>query len=580
MKTSSEERVRNYERDLPRIAPDWLKEWAEEREWPENVLLFKCDWLRDPLTGIRSKAARCRCTACGEDFWLDWVSGGQCRYASAGGVRLWEDGKVTEVTDWQSCRCPECGEEVRARHIRSGGEYAVEAARPLTLHRIPEEGKQDRLALVVWNVRKWFDSEGRRHFHIHPYEAMVAEETALRRITFHGGGFGGDYWLDGPRQCRTTTDEMAAVTEIVCQEGIAKATEGTVLENAKLEIYLEEGRKNFPAAWVRIWQRRGGRAESLLTCGAGGIVGNLLGQEKLVTSSYSYRASSAYNSRFPQLKALNWKGRRPWEILRMRGKDELREAVALQDRANLGGKTWQAWLEGRAAGKPWTLADAEALEGMKHPERITATEISPAKAARYLAGQKRRWPKDDADEIMLTDYWNMMIEGHDILEDQAATWPERLKREHDRAAARQKKEANRKLDAAILRQAEKLEKFSLTLDGVTIRPARSAGELEAEGKCLNHCVGSYADRVAAGETFIFFIRREEEPDISWYTLNLDKDRRRVIQNRGRRNCDRTPEVEAFERTWLAWVRAGAKRDKAGAPVIPERNAEKTKEDAA
>ena len=580
MKTSSEERVRNYERDMPRSAPGWLKEWAEAREWPENALLFKCDWLRDPMTGIRSKAARCHCTACGEDFWLDWISGGQCRYASAGGIRLWEDGKVTEVTDWQSCRCPECGEEVRTRHIRSGGEYAVEAARPLTLHRIPEEGKKDRLALVCWNVRKWFDSEGRRHFHIHPYEAMVAEETVLRRITFHGGGFGGDYWLDGPRQCRSTTDEMQAVTEIVCPEGIEKAAEGTVLENAKLEIYLENGKKNFPAAWVRLWQRRGGRAESLLTCGAGGIVGNLIGQEKLVTSSYRYRASSAYNGRFPQLKAMDWKARRPWEILRMRGKDELREAIALQGRANLGGKTWQAWLEGRKAGKPWTLADAEALEGMKYPERITETEISPAKVARYLAGQRRRWPKDDADEVMLTDYWNMMIEGHDILRDPALMWPDRLRREHDRAVGRLKKAENAERDRKIAAVAKTLERYSLTLDGITIRPARSTGELEAEGKILNHCVGSYAERVAAGETFIFFIRREEEPDISWYTLNLDKDRRRVIQNRGRRNCDRTPEVEAFEQTWLAWVKAGARRDKAGAPVIPERKAEKTKEDAA
>ena len=254
----------------------------------------------------------------------------------------------------------------------------------------------------------------------------------------------------------------------------------------------------------------------------------------------------------------------------MRGKDELREAIAMQERANLGGKTWELWMESRAAGKPWTLADAEALEGMKHPERITATEISPAKAARYLAGQKRRWPEDDADEIMLTDYWSMMMEGFDILRDPALMWPDRLKREHDRVAARQKKEANRKLDAAILRQAEKLERFSLTLDGITIRPARSAGELEAEGKCLHHCVGGYAERVSKGETFIFFIRREAEPDMSWYTLNLDKDLKTVIQNRGNRNCARTEEIEAFEKTWLEWVRAGAKRDKAGEPVIPRR----------
>lgn len=555
----SSERVRNYAGDMPRIAPDYLREWAEKRTWTENALLFKCDWLTDPMTEIRSKAARCKCTACGERFWLDWISGSLCRYGNAGGIRLYEEGKPKEVTDWSNCRCPECGAEVKARHIRSGSEYGSKYAYPITLHRIPGHGKADRLALVEWQVRKYFDGAGVRHFDYHPYEAIVAEEKIMRRITFKGGGFGGAYWID-PHQTRSIQDMMQDITEIVCPEGIAAATEGTTCENAKLEIYLEDEKKNFPAAWVRLWQKRGGKAESLLTCGAGGIVGNLFGQEKLNTRATNYyTARTVYNSAFPQLKALDWKGRRPWEILRMRGKDELREAIAMQERANLGGKTWELWLEGRKAGKPWTLADAEALEGMKHPERITATEISPAKAARYLAGQRRRWPEDEADEIMLTDYWSMMIEGHDILRDPALIWPDRLKREHDRAAARQKKEANRKLDAAILRQAEKLERFSLTLDGITIRPARSAGELEAEGKCLHHCVGSYAERVSKGETFIFFIRREEEPDMSWYTLNLDKDLRTVIQNRGIRNCDRTPEIEAFEKAWLEWVRAGAPR---------------------
>jgi len=418
-------------------------------------------------------------------------------------------------------------------------------------------------------VRKYFDGAGVRHFDYHPYEAIVTEEKVMRRITFKGGGFGGAYWID-PHQTRSIQDMMQDITEIVCPEGIAAATEGTTCENAKLELYLEDGKINFPAAWVRLWQKRGGKAESLLTCGAGGIVGNLLGQEKKNIYRCYYSSYTEYNSSFPQLKALDWKARRPWEILRMHGKDELREAIALQERANLGGKTWSLWLEGRKAGKPWTLADAEALEGMKHPERITATEISPAKAARYLAAQKRRWPEDDADEIMLTDYWNMMIEGHDILRDPALMWPDRLKREHDRAAARQKKEANRKLDAAILRQAEKLERFSLTLDGITIRPARSAGELAAEGSSLHHCVGGYAERVSKGETFIFFIRREEEPDMSWFTLNLGKDLRTVIQNRGMRNCDRTPEIEAFEKAWLGWVLAGAQRDKTGEPIIPGR----------
>lgn len=565
MPTSSE---RNYVGDMPKVAPEWLRAWAEARTWPVNSLQFRCDYLTDPMTGLKSKAASCRCTACGETFWVDWIPGGSCRYASSGGIRFYEDGKMKEVADYQSCRCPECGAEVTARHLRTGGEYAGEHAYPLTLHKIPEKGKKDRLALVCWDVYKRFDHMGRRQFTFHPHEAVVAEEMKLKRITFHGGSFGGSYFLTQAHQCRSVSDEMRDISEIVCLEGIEKATEGSVCENAKLELYLAGGGICFPAAWVRLWQKRGGKAESLLTCGAGGIIRNLMGQAKLQERTSYYAPYRKYNSSFPPLKELNWKARRPWEILRMHGKDELRDAVDLQREKNLGGKTWKMWLEGRAEGKPWTLEDAEALEQMETPERITATEIRPAKALRYLSAQRRRWPEDGADEILLTDYWNMAIEGYDLMRDPERMWPDRLKREHDRLAARRKKKANAAQDAKIEAWAEKLDRFAVTLDGITIRPARSTGELEAEGECLRHCVGSYAERVAAGATFIFFIRREEEPDMSWYTLNLDKAMQKVIQNRGMRNCDQTPEVQAFEDAWIAWVQAGAQRDKDGNPAWP------------
>lgn len=560
MRTSSE-RVRDYCRDLPTAAPDYLREWAEKRPWRKNILLFKQGWVTEPITGMKSKAAECICTACGKKFYEGWIGAG-CHNGRIG-VRI----GTQAYAEWMEAICPECGAKVDVRHLNGGDKYGDEYVFPLTFLRIPEPGKADRLALIEWSVEKCFDKEGRRHITIKAFEAYIAEERVVRRCTRHGGFFYGT-WYHEWQQTRAFCEGLQDIHETVCPEGVEKAVEGTTLENAKLELYLRNGHTVFPAAWIKIWQRHPA-AETLLTCGAGDIIGNLIGQEKQERASYR----CVYNTTIPKLAALNWKARRPWEILRMKGKDELRAAIALQQEKNLGGRTWRMWLQGRAEGKPWTLEDAEALEALQTPERITATEIRPSKALRYLNAQRRRWPEDDADEIMLTDYWSMMIEGHDILRDPALMWPDRLKREHDRAAARQKREANRKMDAAILRQAEKLEKFSLTLDGITIRPARSAGELAAEGKCLHHCVESYAERVSKGETFIFFIRREAEPDMSWYTLNLDKSMKTVIQNRGMRNCDRTPEVMAFEDAWIAWVRAGAKRDKNGNPTINQNNKE-------
>ena len=91
-----------------------------------------------------------------------------------------------------------------------------------------------------------------------------------------------------------------------------------------------------------------------------------------------------------------------------------------------------------------------------------------------------------------------------------------------------------------------------------------------EGNALHHCVGTYGKKHATGSTAIFFIRRVNRPKESWYTLQLDERTLSVVQNRGLRNCARTPEVQAFEDKWLAWVRAGAPRDARGRPVVEEK----------
>ena len=85
---------------------------------------------------------------------------------------------------------------------------------------------------------------------------------------------------------------------------------------------------------------------------------------------------------------------------------------------------------------------------------------------------------------------------------------------------------------------------------------------------MHHCVSGYGQRHAEGKTAIFFIRRKSRSRESYYTLELDEKTLTVRQNRGLRNCPRTPEVRAFEELWLSWVRAGAPRDERGKPVIP------------
>lgn len=70
-----------------------------------------------------------------------------------------------------------------------------------------------------------------------------------------------------------------------------------------------------------------------------------------------------------------------------------------------------------------------------------------------------------------------------------------------------------------------------------------------EGKILDHCVGSYAKRHADGQTTIFFIRKTDDPETPYYTLEYDFECMCILQNRGFKNCAPPEEVRAFAEKW-------------------------------
>ena len=97
---------------------------------------------------------------------------------------------------------------------------------------------------------------------------------------------------------------------------------------------------------------------------------------------------------------------------------------------------------------------------------------------------------------------------------------------------------------------------------------RTEEELVDEGAALCHCVGTYGETVARGDSCIFFIRRADAPDKAWYTLQVELKTVKEIQNHGLRNCAPTKEVQEFVDRWLEHVRqlkvAGKKHKKEAA----------------
>jgi hypothetical protein len=151
------------------------------------------------------------------------------------------------------------------------------------------------------------------------------------------------------------------------------------------------------------------------------------------------------------------------------------------------------------------------------------------------------------------------------LNDRSVLFPKNLVAAHDRQAEierfrlaeeKKAKEAEKANSLRGLFQArfEQLNRYSFQMQGLIIRPAASYEEFIDEGSVLRHCVAGYAERHAKGETALFWIRKTEAPDEPYYTLQFNEKTQDVVQNRGKNNCDRTPEITAFELRWLEHAR--------------------------
>jgi hypothetical protein len=85
--------------------------------------------------------------------------------------------------------------------------------------------------------------------------------------------------------------------------------------------------------------------------------------------------------------------------------------------------------------------------------------------------------------------------------------------------------------------------------GLCVRSPRSVDEIIQEGSELLQCVASYIDKMAEGTTTILFIRREEEPEKPFYTIEIRDGAIRQIY--GFDNCGTTQEVQGFVDQWQA-----------------------------
>ena len=80
---------------------------------------------------------------------------------------------------------------------------------------------------------------------------------------------------------------------------------------------------------------------------------------------------------------------------------------------------------------------------------------------------------------------------------------------------------------------------------------KSAIEIIDEGQNLHHCVAGYAERHINGVLTILFMRDVKNKESALYTIEMRG--KNLIQIRGMRNCDPTPQAQKFVDKWLKWI---------------------------
>lgn len=157
--------------------------------------------------------------------------------------------------------------------------------------------------------------------------------------------------------------------------------------------------------------------------------------------------------------------------------------------------------------------------------------------------------------------------------------PRDLDRRHDETAAALRVKVESELAEQAKERFESLQKkYAFEDDGFFIRAPFDAEEIIAEGKTLRHCVGGYAERHAKGATTILFLRQKACPAMPYVTIEMNGAEIRQIHGY-KNDCVKgavSPMVthKQLLHDWRAWLKAGSKRDKQGAPVMPKERKEK------
>lgn len=172
---------------------------------------------------------------------------------------------------------------------------------------------------------------------------------------------------------------------------------------------------------------------------------------------------------------------------------------------------------------------------------------------RYAMGQiQKNTEQFTSITGVLSDWKDYLEECKELqmdVKEEKVLLPNNLYMSHQKSTRAIKVKKDEGINKKIAEMQPKLKKYRFENDGLLIRPAISSMELFDEGKALDHCVGRYADKYAKGESIILFVRKFEDPDTPFFTVEMNNKTKSIVQCRGLKNCNPPEDVLSFLKTF-------------------------------
>ena len=532
--------MEKYSGWVPQEPDESVRRFAHEKI-RKNYIVFKTEWVdqtqyTDMLADEtrKVKMARCACSACGTEFYADLIRESDPKH----GFIDPSDGDP--IYDKNTFLCPYCGEEVESIHTsRFGGRKTVFAGQTRILQ-ILKNG--EKVAFVVWYAEKQVDKWGTVLIRIERWAAYLPDGKKMIKLTGQQRCFQSytvfERWYELKR-C-----DICDINNFDVMPFDAHFLDGTEFENAKIDLLCKTEN---PAviAYARTYQRWK-NVENLITSGCGELF-----------SDYAKRSSEHYNcyncSSFFVFSTKNlrdvfdFQKVKPHEMIGVT-KAELRELK----KAGLTFKLLKNYRQLKEIDGRFTVELAKKVDRPDIIERISRY-VDPIKAVRYLTKNG-----GNRNDYLYLDYLQSRRRARLPLETQIDLFPRDLQRKHDEAVktmnAIKKKEKAELFQKAFEEWMARFSQTAYKADGLCVFICPTAEDMQAEGKTLHHCVASYIEPHAEGESFIFFVRRARRPERSYYTLNIEitDGKAEEIQLHGYKNDAKRkipPEVRAFVDRW-------------------------------